>query len=340
MTSINAEIIKEKLLEEPEKIETILQELGCEYIKDRGNYYSSTRPGGNNKQSVVVYKDTLVSNCYTLDIQDVSIFQLICDLKDLYFTHALKFVCDCCEYDYYGVEYKNENVEKSELIEWLDSIEGSNSKENNKEEIIRPLPESILHEYLMYPHKILIEEGINPEILKKFQVGYHLYSNSIVYPIRDELGTLVGVKARLLDPEAVKEHKFLALYSYPKGKILYGLYDALPEIKRKKEVIIVESEKNKLKLLSMGIGNVVATGTKNYTNNQMDKLLRLNVPITWSLDKDVKKEKYKKIVEDYGLFVDMFAMYDKWDLLGEKDSPCDKGIEVWNELYGKKFKIS
>jgi len=64
----------------------------------------------------------------------------------------------------------------------------------------------------------LYNEDIKKDVMKTFEIKYDLQTSSIVYPIRDELGSLVGIKARTTREELENEYKYFALFPYPKSK--------------------------------------------------------------------------------------------------------------------------
>ena len=316
----------------------ILEALECNYIKDKGKYFSATRPGGDNRQSINVYKNSLIASCYTAGITNVDIIGLVVKLKNLYFTHAIKFICDCLSIDYYGLEKPKEKIE---LIKWLDDVE--NIKSNPRDEIIKPIPEIVLTYYINIFDASLYNEDIKKDIMKTFEIKYDLQTDSIVYPIRDELGSLVGIKARTTRKELESEYKYFALFPYPKTKILYGLHKSLDYINKEHFVYVVEAEKSVLKLFSYGYKNVVALSGKTPSEIQIEKLLKLNCPICWVWDNDVwkseDKKNLRKIVDEIEIFTTQYLIYDQWNMLDEKDSPCDKGIDTWNFLEKNKLLI-
>ena len=66
-------------------------------------------------------------------------------------------------------------------------------------------------------------------------------------------------------------------------------------------------------------------------------LVRLGVRVVFALDKDVR------IRDDHNIsklkqYVNVDYLWDKRDLLDDKDSPVDKGLEVFQELYGQRLK--
>lgn len=319
--------------------------LGCNHIKSHSNYYSATRPpDGDNKQSIIVYKDTLVSNCYTLGIDKTDVIGLVEQLKDLYFTHAIKSICDICGFDYYTGFNIDEGTPK--LLKWLDSVESVNQESD--EEMIKPIPESILNEYIKLPHKLFLQDNIDIQTQKEFEICYSLKDDRIIIPIRDELGSLIGDKGRTIHQEEVDEgRKYLPNYNYPKSKILYGLYKTLPYIKQENETIICEAEKGILQLWSMGKKTGVAPGGHFLSDTQIEKIIKLNVPVVIAFDKVAKeREKHyiemqrniKKIVNDLKLFTKVYLIWDTENILEDRQSPTDNALK-WQTLYNKKHLI-
>ena len=60
---------------------------------------------------------------------------------------------------------------------------------------------SICFYYLPYQNKLWEDDGINLQTQKEFSVMYDPRSNRIVLPLFDPLGTLVGLKGRLMKKE-------------------------------------------------------------------------------------------------------------------------------------------
>lgn len=222
----------------------------------------------------------------------------------------------------------------------MDTIEGKNI--NKEKEDLKPLDELILNQYIKYPNKMFYDEGISLEIMREFEIYYCLRSDRIVIPIRDELGSLIGVKSRTTNDKEVEEgYKYLPLYRYPKSKVCYGLYKSLPYIKN--EVYVFEAEKSVLKMYSMNIKNTIAIGGMIPSTDQMDKILKLNCDIIFCWDSGLNDDDMKHIrefLDEYKIMTNIYYIYDKWGITNLKDSPCDCGIEVWKNLYNRKFKVS
>jgi len=145
--------------------------------------------------------------------------------------------------------------------------------------------------------------------------------------------------------------KYFYSYPYKKTKLLYNYHKALPYIKDKKCVIVVESEKSVMKLWQDNIKNVVAISGWDTSLAQVMKLEQLNVDIVYALDKDIQlinncdneciscvnkcvKKQLNKFIAD----VKVSCIIDKDNLLDDKDSPIDKGIEVFKKIFKNRYR--
>jgi DNA primase len=64
------------------------------------------------------------------------------------------------------------------------------------------------------------------------------------------------------------------------------------------------------------------------------------IDIIIALDKDKNIEAVKKQAAKFGKTRNVYALWDNEELFEEKDSPCDRGKEVFEQLYNKnKFKV-
>jgi DNA primase len=340
VVSITAEQLKLKLNEE--SVIKILSSLGCNSIRKerikKKDIIVATNPKGDNKNAINVFLDNFYARNYTRAEFEVKpykdIITLVEFLENKSSQQAIKRICDICGYDYYQKLDETPN-----FMKWLQFVE-TGVKNKIDDENIMPLPESVLKQFRLGSVKKWTNEGITSKVQSQFQIGLDLSTERITIPIRDEIGSLVGIKGRLLKDENIDDDKYIYLYSCPKTKILFGLYENYPHIKECNEVIVVESEKSVLKLKSLGYHNAVAIGSKSLSKVQIDKLLRLCVPITIALDKDVSEKEIDAIVKElkYPLnIVDVFVIEDKMNLLSEKESPMDDG-DTWGILY-ENFKL-
>ena len=156
--------------------------------------------------------------------------------------------------------------------------------------------------YFPVANDLFFKDNISYETQMLFEVGYDDNSNRVTIPVRDEFGTLVGVKGRLLlqtskMSEDEKRIKYLYLEHCNRAKILYGLYLSEKYIKSQNKVYVVEAEKGVMQLWDMGIKNCVATCGKKITQYQIDMLTRLCSCIVFGFDKDVKREELSSIAD-------------------------------------------
>lgn len=202
------------------------------------------------------------------------------------------------------------------------------------------LSEDYMDRYEKNEEKLSVwrSEGISTASMDKFQVRYDRFSNRIVYPIRDPNGRIVNVSGRTLDPDW--KEKGLRKYTYflPWGelKTVYGLYENRQDILQAGEIILFEGCKSVLLADTYGIHNTGAILTSHLNPNQMKLLAGLGCRVVFALDKDVS------VRDDHNIrklkqFVNVEYVWDRDGLLGEKDSPVDRGPEVWRRLYERRL---
>lgn len=307
-------------------ISTILENLGCHHIRDRGEYYSASNPDGNNNSAITVYKDNLTVVDYTRKISDKSssdIFDLVKFFEQCNFFQAIKKVCDWIELDYYA-DPVDDLPESLKLTRLIVEMSREDDAEEDESKPVKPISESILLYYRPWGNKMFSADGISYETQQVFEIGYDEMTNRITIPIRDELGTLVGVKGRLFsDTIEEGELKYYYLEHCNRAKILYGLYKTLPYIERTGEVYVTESEKGVLQLWSMGICNAVATSGKKVSRQQINMLTRLCAKVTFLFDKDVQREELQELADRFIDSVEISAVIDSQNILDDKESPTD-----------------
>lgn len=206
--------------------------------------------------------------------------------------------------------------------------------------------------------KIWEKEGISFDTMDKFGIKFDMIRNRMVIPIYDDKGIFVGAKVRNFNQEDIENgRKYMPLihnneiYSYDRGKVLYGLNFNKRAIKAAKRAIIFEAEKSCLLYDSLYVGNkAVSIGGSNVSVYQVELLKKMGVEtVVLALDNDYsllpkedgKYDKYfglyKMLKEANKLSAKGFAVeivYDwEQEFLENKDAPIDKGREVWNKLY-------
>lgn len=181
-------------------------------------------------------------------------------------------------------------------------------------------------------------EGISRASLDRFGVYYDAFSDRLVYPIRNPDGKIVNVGGRTLDPDwkEKKLRKYTYFLSWGELKTIYGLAENRDCITKSGEIILFEGCKSVLLADTWGIHNTGAILTSHLNPNQMKLLAGLGCRVVFALDKDVR------VKDDHNIrllkqFVSVEYIWDGWNLLDEKDSPVDKGREVFKTLYERRL---
>ncbi|MEG2289588.1 MAG: toprim domain-containing protein [Clostridium sp.] len=330
-------------------LEFVLNELGCKGVKSHDDrYVTGGFPDSDGKKSFTVFLDNLYVDSYTRNIKDKygnsDIISMVCFIKDVYFSQAISWLCNTLGLDYYG----EEDVELPMSLQWTSLlVEMNTNKGFDDEDIkIRPIKENILDTYYKCGNQLFIDDGISLKTQVEFEIGIDLESQRITIPIRDELGTLVGVKGRLFKKNSLcNGDKYIYLEPCSKRKILYGLNKTMKYIKETRKCIVVESEKSVIALWENGIKNVVSIGGHSLSRVQIEKITRLGVDeVILCYDQDVNRLENGKInreeyIKEASGFIDCIkvtAMVDlKGDILNKKESPVDR-IEIFNSMYGER----
>lgn len=307
--------------------------MGCHNIKRGNNFVTATNPDGDAKAAINVSLESLhVINHTRIDFPDkADIITLVEYVKNIYFTKAIIWICEVCDYSYYGTQGREKNDDP--CVAFLDEIE---PKSINLEVPLRKLDDIILNEYVQYPNIWFYDEGISLYVQNLFELGFSVRDNCITIPIRDEIGSLVGVKGRtVLDYEKLNMSKYWFPYPTPKSQILYGLDKSFKHIKEAGEVLVYEAEKSVQKSFCYGFCNAVSIGGHDLSSTQVLKLEKLGVNIVLAFDKNVSDEEWKREVDKFILRDRLFVIYERNNkgLLGAKDAPVDLGLDGFIKLY-------
>lgn len=335
---MDIEMLKEHILEN-DLIPKILEELGCHHIKKKDGYIQCCNPDGDNVTAVCVYENTnLTTINYTRDISNgknihTDLISLVEFYKNETFPYAVKWICDVLDIDYYS--NLDEDLPKSlQLTKMLIEMQSVDT-EAETEKPLKPIPEKILSYFKPYVNDMFNEDGVSYETQAEFEIGYDEFTDRITIPIRDDLGNLVGVKARYFYRQVPEdEQKFMYIEKCARSQILYGLYKTINFIQRSQRVFVTEAEKGVQQLYDKGYFEAVATGGSKISKSQIDKLTRLCVPIIFVFDKDITKEELDDIASRFIDGTEVYALIDTIGILNEKESPTDN-ISKFEQLLDK-----
>ena len=335
--------LKRMLLDNPPLIRDVLEDLGCTHIKLTNRYITSTRPSGNNTSSVYIkLNELLTSNCFTKQSEFESKYEkrdfieLVCFFKDdCSVIESIKYICNVCNIDSSVKFGKKPSATSLSFLNKFKKATGNQVVEDDE-----PIDESMLDNFLYYPSYDFYNDNISVEVQEEFGVCYDIQDNRICFPIRNRLGQLISVKGRTLN----KDYKMLGIPKYiyyenfHGGNLLYGEYENREYLKDANEIIVVEAEKGVQQLASYGIRNAVATCKKTITRQQLLQLLSYGKRVVFAYDKDVKESELKLECAKFKGLIQTSYILDEINLLGDKESPMDKGEDVFKWLLSD-FKI-
>lgn len=214
---------------------------------------------------------------------------------------------------------------------------------NIKESNPTILPSNYMERYEFNEEKLQtwVDEGIDIDTLRKFNVYYDSFSDRIVFPVRNYAGDIINVCGRTLDKDF--KAKGLRKYTYFKpfgGQLdtLYGFADNRQTIMEKKEIIIFEGSKSVMLADSWGIHNTCAILTSHLNPQQFMFLVKLGIRVVFALDKEINIKDDKQI-QRLRRYVTIEYLHDKNNLLSEKMAPVDNGREVFERLYNERRRL-
>lgn len=340
--------IKEKIYKD-NKIITVLELLDCWSIdsEQKGKLIVAGLPDGDNSRSVQI-KNTpnlnaaIRSKGINGDIFDVIsyiLYEADTEEKRKNTLHKSKYwVCEQFEYYEYIDDFYKETSDNIQTVhnynKWLSNIK----KHRNISDRIKnqTLPEDVLKQYEVIPYKKWLDEGIKCSTQKLFGVGIDVKSDRVTFPVHNRDGALVGVKARYCGSEKSIEQRYKYLYLYPCNKSIefFNLHRAMPHIEDKKEVVIVEGGKTTMYLHQWGFRNSISIEGDSLSETQIMILKDLgrDYKFIFAFDKD-KDANYVKNEASKLTGRIKYGLLDIENYLEDKDSPCDRGKDVWEKLY-------
>lgn len=326
-----------------DKTEYILEKLGCHDIKEHPREFRAGLPDRPNKTALSVKKETLKIKIYNAnnDSSRGDIFTLCQLIKDLSFPEANKYLHQILNLEYKFNTKIKPKIDIEDPLHLFKKIKKRAFKINIDE--IPIYDEVILDDYIPYCHIDWIREGIMPHTAEKFKIGYSDRNKRIIIPHRYWSGTendYMGIIGRT----TIKEYdmldipKYFAIKPFSKSANLYGLQENYKGIQEAGYVVIYESEKSVLKRHSLNDHTGVSLCCHEISQEQVKILISLNVDIIIAMDKDIGIEHIRSICDKFYGIRNIYYMYDKYDLLKEKESPADKSNKIFNYLL--KYKIN
>lgn len=330
---------------------------------------------GEGSRKLYYYDNTKLFQCFTDCSASFDIFELVQKVKNVNGEYKVYYgregtgqrewsLFDAIDFVavYFGFSAEPVNFQEMgkrlvdwELFERYDQIQKGLEKPKQKVEF-KFYDDKILQNL---PHPIILpweEEGISREVIQSRGIAYDPRTQSIVIPHYNADNKLLGIRERTLIKEDEIYGKYRpailngVMYNHPLGFNLYNLNHSKNAIKIIKKAIVFEGEKSPLLYASyFGMENDISVACCgcNLLTYQMHLLLSLGVEeVIIAFDKQFKEigdaewkrltKLLKQIHSKYGANVQISFIFDKDDLIGYKDSPIDRGKDIFLELFQRR----
>lgn len=338
-----------KYIFENNKIEFVLAKIGCHNIKYHPNkeFWSCGNYNGDNIGAINVKNNQYLNVINWTRQKEFSegsdIITLIQYNKQCSFVDAVKYLHNILNLEYKWKRNSQKQKEKKEDDDPLYIFKKiKRAKKKVDVEDIHVLDEEALDEFIPLLYIGWLREGITERTRKKFGLAYSYKRKRIVIPHRQWLtGELVGMNMRTTvdNYDELDISKYWITPTYQKQLNLYGLYENYDAIQKAGYVVIYESEKSVLKRDSLCDPTGVAISGHALSDEQVRVLIGLNVDIIISMDNDVPIEEIRHMASKFYHIRNVYYTFDKWNLLGQKDSITDMSNKIFNFMMKYKIKF-
>ena len=334
-----------------ESVIELMQKLGADRYKDEGTHIifptiCHNEAADEASMKLYFYKNTKLFNCYT-ECGIMSIFKF---MKHYYETRGIEY--DWVS-DIYNVILDCSNFHPGEGFNTPKYV--SLKEKYAKEERVKKLPvfnHGAMDTFVTYYAPEWLNDGITKDAMDKFNIKYSISQHKIIIPHYDVDGDLVGIRGRALNEWEIENvGKYMPVrleqtwYKHPLSMNLYGLYENKENIKKNRICYVFESEKSVMQFESFSMPNcAVAVCGSQFNKFQMQLLLRHCHPeeVVICFDSEEKEgetkyfDKLYEIGKRYNQYCKFSFVYDRLGLLNLKDSPTDKGEEIFQKLLKKR----
>ena len=244
-----------------------------------------------------------------------------------------------------GVDMKN--LQQCESLKIFKSIKHMTESGNKREEMNREVLDiSALEKFQKDIPQEWVDEGIDPKVMDVFNIRIDSRSNRIIYPVYDKNFNLIGFKGRT----RYDNYKLLGIQKYMNytqigtTDFFVGMKEQYEKIKFEKKVIIFEGIKSVMKAYGWGYDYSLAAETSYLNEDQVKILIQMGIKdVTIAFDSDVDMKKVLECTEILRKFTNVYMISDRkyvhHKLLGEKESPVDRGREVFETLLKERRKL-
>lgn len=315
-------IDKIRRLTTKEKVLSVLEKYGANNIQMIGDTYRCACPihGGANNTTFSYNPDNHLWCCFA-ECGGGDVFTLIAMLNDIdietRFKEVIKRTAEELNIDIDGMDIgKHEADYQKDVDSWLRYSLKRNQIFNTPYDI-----KTLGDRYRLNKYR-----DISPTTLEQYGVGYLKELNKYIFPIFNESGDIIGASLRAVGNEMPKWlHRPKSIKT---GMVLYNLKYCIDNNFRK--VYIVEGIIDVLRLVDIGVRNVVCTFGARVTDEQKYMLLKHFDEVVLAFDNDsAGKQATKKAIEKLRYIINTEVLVIPSDL---KDVGELRSIEEFNEM--------
>ena len=281
------------------------------------NYFGVCPFHEDHSPSMSVSEEKQIYKCFSCGAAG-NVFTFVSEYENVKFLEAVKIVADKCGIPFHGTITKERpkvNKEEYEIMSLALKFYQNNLLKK------RALDETVIKEFDLglalggnvSLNKLLLSKKYSTDTLIKLGLvnehdGYinDIFKYRVMFPIHDLDGNVVGFTGRIYENnDQAKYINSKESVIFKKGQILFNYHRAKSEIKRKKEVILVEGNMDAIRMYSSGIKNVLALMGTSLTKEQVSiiKSLRANIILMFDNDNAGEIATYQNgtILEEAGL---------------------------------------
>lgn len=334
-----------KYIYDNDKIKYVLENLDCVHISERTTEFRCGLPNDTSRTRVRIKKNEYLNITIFQANDEIirgNIITLTMNINNCNFISAIKFLHNILNLRYSFTKQKKEKDKKSPIDIFNKVIK---HKKKYKTEI-KIYENDILNCYIQGVHINWYKEGILPFTAKEFNLGYDIEHKRVVIPHSkwDSLNEdkYIGIMGRttIKNYDLLDIPKYFPLIPFSKGLNLYGLKENYKTILEKGYVVIHEAEKSVLKRHSVLDKTGVALCCHDFDERgeQVKILIGLNVDIIICMDKGVSLNHIRSMCERFYNIRNVYYVWDKYDILKDKEAPADKSNKIYNILLKQKIK--
>lgn len=280
-------------------------------VSSKGKNYVALCPFHNDHSpSLIISPEKQIFNCFTCRTGG-NVFSFVMKYENVSFAEAVSIVAKKVGFNLKNdvfVKSENKYSKDYEIYEYamkfyLNNINTADGSKAREYLLKRGINETIIKEFkLGYSgsskdtfYKLATNKGWDTETLNKLGLinkvnenVYDTFINRVVIPIENLKGEVVGFTGRIFNGEdnTAKYLNTKETEIFKKSSLLFNYHNAKNYIRDRKSVIVVEGNMDAIKMSAKGFKNVVALMGVALSNEQIDILKRLKVPVILMLDND------------------------------------------------------